>query len=308
MKKVLLTLYASNLKNVAGFGKGTSDPYAIVTFGETQLGQTEVIKNNLSPIWTTSFIADYTKELEQALTVQIFDEVSKGKHKPMGSATFELGDIINASGNIKAASIKEGGTLCVRVQPMARFDRGTLNLELRGVKLANVESFSKSDPFFEIQAATKAVNGARTWHPVYRSEAVMNNLKPVWKECQISIEALCGGNQERPIQIQVFDWEKSGKHQTMGIIQTTTKALMSAVLTNSILQLRDGGGRRFGTMMATKAEITGEELDPGNPPPRFKTINGVRGFNPKHTEWQKKYAGGAKQRKAAAPKLAYRAP
>jgi Ca2+-dependent lipid-binding protein len=306
--KVLISLYASNLKNVAGFGKGTSDPYATATFGETQLGKTEVIKNNLSPIWTTSFTADYTKELEQALTVQIFDEISKGKqHKPMGSATFELGDIINAPGNIKAASIKEGGTLCVRVQPMAPFDRGTLNLALRGLKLVNVESFSKSDPFFEIQATARAVNGARTWHPIYRSEMVKNNLKPVWKECQISIEALCGGNQDKPIQIQVFDWEKSGKHQTMGRIQTTTKALMSAVLTNSILQLREEG-RQFGTLMATNAEITGEGLDPNNQPPRFKTINGVRAFNPSHTEWQKKYAGGAKQPKAAAPKLAYRAP
>jgi Ca2+-dependent lipid-binding protein len=304
--KVLISLYASNLKNVAGFGKGTSDPYAIATFGETQLGKTEVVKNNLNPNWITRFTADYTKELEQALTVQIFDEVSKGKQKPMGSATFELGDIINAPGNIKTASIKEGGTLCVRVQPMARFDRGTLNLGLRGIKLVNVESFSKSDPFFEIQAAY-AVNGVGTWTPVYRSEMVKNNLKPVWNECQISIEALCGGNLERPIKIQVFDWEKSGKHQGMGYLQTTTKALISAVLTNSILQLQEGG-RRFGTLMATKAEITGEGLDPNKPPPRFKTINGVRSFNPNHTEWQQKYAGGAKQSKAAAPKSAYRAP
>jgi hypothetical protein len=29
--RVQLTLYAQNLKNVAGLGKGTSDPYAVVT-------------------------------------------------------------------------------------------------------------------------------------------------------------------------------------------------------------------------------------------------------------------------------------
>lgn len=305
--KVLISLYASKLKNVAGFGKGTSDPYALVTFGESQLGKTEVVKNSLSPMWTTRFTTDYTKELEQALTVEIFDEVSKGKEKPMGSATFELGDIVNKSGNVKAASIKQGGTLYVRVQPVAGFERGTLNLALRGIQLANVETFSKSDPFFEIQTAATDANGARMWQPVYRSEMVSNDLKPKWKECQISIEALNGGNKERPIQIQVFDWEKSGKHQPMGSVQTTTKALMSAVVTNSVLHLRLGG-RFFGTVMATKAEVTGEGLDPNNQPPKFATINGIRGFNPAHTAWQKKYGGGGNQSKATAPKFAYRSP
>lgn len=30
-ERVRLELYASKLKNVAGFGKGTSDPFAVVT-------------------------------------------------------------------------------------------------------------------------------------------------------------------------------------------------------------------------------------------------------------------------------------
>ena len=47
--KVQISLYASKLKNVAGLGKGTSDPYAVVTLlaGGPQdkpnvLGKTEV--------------------------------------------------------------------------------------------------------------------------------------------------------------------------------------------------------------------------------------------------------------------------
>ena len=47
--KVQISLYASKLKNVAGLGKGTSDPYAVVTLlaggphdKPTVLGKTEV--------------------------------------------------------------------------------------------------------------------------------------------------------------------------------------------------------------------------------------------------------------------------
>ena len=47
--KVQISIYATELKNVAGFGKGTSDPYAVVTVlaggpheAPQVLGKTEV--------------------------------------------------------------------------------------------------------------------------------------------------------------------------------------------------------------------------------------------------------------------------
>lgn len=290
--KVEISLFATKLKNVAGFGKGTSDPYAVVTLGETNLGKTEVCKNTLNPMWTTRFITEYTKELELTLAVELFDDVSKGKNKPMGSATFELGEVLRSSGHVKAAALKPSGELYVRVQDLADFNRGTLNLQLRGVQLENIEVFSKSDPFYEIQSAQSLPNGSRFWQPVYRSETIKNNLQPKWNGCQLSIESLCAGNQERPLQIRIYDWEKSGKHKPMGMVRTSVKGLLSACLTNGVLKLVQD--RRFyGTIMCTKAEIVGEGLDPNNAPPRFKTINGVRMFNPQHTEWQKQYGTGA---------------
>jgi Ca2+-dependent lipid-binding protein len=305
--KVEISLFATKLKNVAGFGKGTSDPYAVVTLGEASLGKTEVCKNSLNPMWITRFVTEYTKELESTLSVNLFDDVSKGKDKPMGSATFNLTEVMGSSGHVKVADLKPQGQLYVRVLEIAEFDRGYLNLQLRGVQLANVEMFSKSDPFYEIQSAQSLPNGSQFWQPVYRSETVKNNLQPKWNECQLSIETLCAGNLDRPLQIQVFDWEKSGKHKPIGVMRTTVKGLLSACLTNGILKLVQEG-RFYGTIMCTKAEIVGDGLDPNNAPPRFKTINGVRGFNPQYTEWQKQYGTGAGA--AAQPKqtLAYRPP
>ena len=83
VEKLRLTLQATDLNNVAGSWKGTSDPYAEVTLltsdgRELKLGTTEVVKNNLSPEWISSFSFDRsTAEETSIIKVSIFDEVTK---------------------------------------------------------------------------------------------------------------------------------------------------------------------------------------------------------------------------------------
>ena len=88
VEKLRLTLHATKLKNVAGLGKGISDPYAnvtLVTSGrELILGQTEVVKNSIHPTWTSSFLLDYNKGEKMSIEVSVVDEVTKGSHIPMG--------------------------------------------------------------------------------------------------------------------------------------------------------------------------------------------------------------------------------
>jgi len=115
VEKLQLTLHATGLKNVAGLGKGTSDPFAIVTLlasgpGDKPrvLGKTEVIKNSLSPKWTTSFLFDYNFGKETHINVSVVDEVRKQSDKPMGSAVFEIGDILGSRGSTKAKKTKKG--------------------------------------------------------------------------------------------------------------------------------------------------------------------------------------------------------
>ena len=95
VEKLQLALHATGLKNIAGLGKGKSDPFAIVTLlatgaGEKPrvLGKTEVIKNSLSPKWTTSFLFDYSFGKETHINVSIVDEVRKQSDKPMGCKLF----------------------------------------------------------------------------------------------------------------------------------------------------------------------------------------------------------------------------
>ena len=268
--RVQLTLYAQNLKNVAGLGKGTSDPYAVVTLIASDprdkpqvLGQTEVIKNTLSPRWTKHFLIDFALGKPTRVNVGIYDETRKAKtNKPMGSAVFEIGEMLGSRGGIKAKKLKHGGTVFCRVEKAHEQDAGTLNFTLSGIKLKNVDGFlGKSDPFFEVSRLIQAAGGP-SWQPVYRSKHILNDLNPKFAPASIGLNELCDGDKNKPILITMWDWEKSGKHSPMGSFETTVNALMNAKTqsgsdtTNAFHLMRKK--KDFGMIVVTAASITGE--------------------------------------------------
>ena len=193
----------------------------------------------------------------------------------MGSVVFEIGEVLGSRGNIKAKKLRNGGTVFARVTEAAKIEYGTLNLHLSGIKLKNVDGFfSKSDPFFIINSQVDSAGG-RVWHPVYRSETIKNDLNPKWKACSIPVEKLCDGNKNKPILIEVYDWEKSGKHQAMGKFETSVNGLVSAqaMLTpgngkdaslSGMMNLQHKG-KSYGKISVVSASVRGENLTPQRP-------------------------------------------
>jgi C2 domain len=112
--KVELSLYAKNLKNVGG-AFGVSDPFCVVTSLATQpgskaqvLGKTEVIRNELSPNWVRVLIIDYELGTPIKIACSVFDDNKKSANKPMGSAVFEIGELLGARGNTKVCVVHFG--------------------------------------------------------------------------------------------------------------------------------------------------------------------------------------------------------
>ena len=141
----------------------------------------------------------------------------------MGSAVFEIGDILGSRGSTKAKKLKKGGTLYARIQKAAPRPAGKLALRMRGIKLKNVEGmFKKSDPFYELRRTYDGPGGG-SWTPVYRSKHVKNNLNPKWEPATIDVNTLCDGDLDRRLQVAIFDHEGSGKHETMGTFETTSE-------------------------------------------------------------------------------------
>jgi hypothetical protein len=137
-------------------------------------------------------------------------------------------------GSIKAQKLKKGGTLYVRLQKPPQRNAGALALVLSGHKLKNVEGlFKKSDPFYEIRRTYDGPNSG-SWHAVYRSKQVKDNLSPNWEPATVDVNALCDGDLDRKVQIAIFDHESDGKHQSMGQFETTGKlvAMMNWIVLN----------------------------------------------------------------------------
>lgn len=260
--QIELSFHALKLKNVAGALKGTSDPYAVITQLATVpgtkprvLGKTEVVQNTLSPQWVKVFVLpDYTLGNVQKIAVSVFDEVKKGDHKSMGSAVFDVDELLGARGNTKAKKLKQGGTIFA----MARKAQGSgvLRLSLKGTKLKNVEGlFSKSDPFFELSRNINSAGGL-TWDNVFRSEAKKNNLEPVWETAVIDLSTLCGGDLDSPVRISVFDHESSGNHISMGTTDVSVNGMQSAAASGTAIKLKKKG-KEVGTLFVTQASVEG---------------------------------------------------
>eukprot|EP00522_Entomoneis_paludosa_P012126 CAMPEP_0172447842 /NCGR_PEP_ID=MMETSP1065-20121228/7025_1 /TAXON_ID=265537 /ORGANISM="Amphiprora paludosa, Strain CCMP125" /LENGTH=575 /DNA_ID=CAMNT_0013199213 /DNA_START=83 /DNA_END=1810 /DNA_ORIENTATION=+ len=259
--KLELSLHASKLKNVAGAFKGISDPFAVCTqIATTQgakphvLGKTEVFKNNLSPQWVKIFEIDYELGSPVKVAISIYDEVRKSENKLMGSAVFDIGELLGARGNTKAKKLKTGGTLFATVRKAK--GAGLLRLNLKGTKLKNVEGWvGKSDPFYELYRKADTAGGL-TWDNVFRSEVVKNNLNPTWKPATVELSKLCGGDLDAPIKVSVFDYESKGGHVSMGSFETTVNGLLAGAQSRQQFTLTQKG-KNVGTVTAEQAMVSG---------------------------------------------------
>jgi hypothetical protein len=80
----------------------------------------------------------------------------------------------------------------------------------------------------------------------------------------MEMSTLCGGDQNTPIQIQVFDYETSGKHAIMGRCETTVQALVNFSEKGGSLMLKDTCGYPAGELGVVKAVVAGIDEEPSS--------------------------------------------
>ena len=239
--KVELFLSARKLRKADLLSK--SDPFVIVyqavprpvavgnpqvQFVWQQLGQSEVVKDNHDPSWTKQFVLDYAFEEAQPLKFVLFDYDDSQRHDPLGECEVPLGRVMAARGQTLTVPLSgngagRGSVLTIRGCEIATNVNDELRLVMRCAKLDRKDLFGSSDPFVVLNRIRPDGGRMRVW----TGPVIKNNLNPVWAEQRISMQALCNGDGNMPLELQVYDWDSDGGHDLIGNATTTLNELVS---------------------------------------------------------------------------------
>jgi C2 domain len=110
-------------------------------------------------------------------------------------------------------------------------------IQFRLLNVKNIEpgilGLGRTDPFVKLQKRNwDPEKGVVQWITVHRTEYMLNNLNPVFQAFSLSLETLCYADPQWPLRLIVFDWERSGKHRTLGCYYTNWDEIKQLVATN----------------------------------------------------------------------------
>ncbi|XP_062373585.1 copine-8 isoform X2 [Sardina pilchardus] len=231
--KVEITVSCRNLLDMDTFSK--SDPICVLysqAVGNKEwreFGRTEVIDNTLNPDFVRKFILDYFFEERQNLRFDLYDVDSKSpnlsKHDFLGQATCTLGEVVGSLGGrlekpLGGIPSKKCGTIIVKAEELGNCRESVL-MQFCGNKLDKKDFFGKSDPFLVFYRS----NEDGTFTICHKTEVVKNTLNPVWQAFKIPVRALCNGDYDRTIKVEVYDWDRDGSHDFIGEFSTSYREL-----------------------------------------------------------------------------------
>ncbi|XP_008399390.1 copine-8 [Poecilia reticulata] len=231
--KVEITVSCRNLLDMDTFSK--SDPICVLyTQGMgnkewREFGRTEVIDNTLNPDFVRKFMLDYFFEERQNLRFDLYDVDSKSanlqKHDFLGQTYCTLGEVVGSLGSrlekpLGGIQGKKCGTIIVKAEELNNC-RESVMMQFCGTKLDKKDFFGKSDPFLVFYRS----NEDSTFTICHKTEVVKNTLNPVWQAFKIPVRALCNGDYDRTIKVEVYDWDRDGSHDYIGEFSTSYREL-----------------------------------------------------------------------------------
>ncbi|XP_067433858.1 copine-3-like isoform X2 [Thunnus thynnus] len=269
--KVALSISCDNLLDMDTFSK--SDPLCVLHMHSSgsswwEVGRTEKIKNCLNPRFSKTFVIDYYFEMVQKLKFEVYDIDSDNHNLEdadfLGELECTLGQIVSSRKLTRPLVMKDkrpAGKGTITICAEERTDNRVVEFEVAGRKLDKKDFFGKSDPFLEFHKQT-----ATGWQLAHRTEVVKYNLNPVWKPFRIPLQALCGGDVEKSIKIDCYDYNSSGSHNFIGSFQTTLSQIQQASQTyaaefeciNSKKQQKKKGYKNSGVIIIKKCKTVKE--------------------------------------------------
>ncbi|XP_062398204.1 copine-9-like [Sardina pilchardus] len=231
--KIEVTVSCRNLLDIDTFSK--SDPVVVLyvqgigTKEWREFGRTEVIDNTLNPDFVRKFVLDYFFEEKQNLRFDVYSVDSKSsnisKHSFLGQTFCTLGEIIGSKGSRLERTLsgipgKKCGIIIFTAEELSNC-RDIATMQLCANKLDKKDFFGKSDPFLVFYRS----NEDGTFTISHKTEMIKNTLNPVWQPFTIPVRALCNGDYDRTVKVDVYDWDRDGSHDFIGEFTTSYREL-----------------------------------------------------------------------------------
>uniref|UniRef100_A0A4W4ENU0 C2 domain-containing protein n=1 Tax=Electrophorus electricus TaxID=8005 RepID=A0A4W4ENU0_ELEEL len=193
-----------------------------------QFGRTEVIENTLNPDFVRKFVLDYFFEEKQNLRFDVYNVDSRSsnisKHSFLGQTFCTLGEIIGSAGarleRVLGIPGKKCGNIIFTGEELSNC-RDLTTMQLCANKLDKKDFFGKSDPFLVFYRS----NEDGTFTICHKTEVIKNTLNPVWQSFTIPVRALCNGDYDRTVKVDVYDWDRDGSHDFIGEFTTSYREL-----------------------------------------------------------------------------------
>ncbi|XP_069045539.1 copine-9 [Lepisosteus oculatus] len=231
--KIEITVSCRNLLDMDTFSK--SDPVVVLyvqgigTKEWREFGRTEVIDNTLNPDFVRKFVLDFFFEEKQNLRFDVYNVDSRSsnisKHDFLGQTFCTLGEIIGSTGSRLEKTLsgipgKKCGTIILSAEELSNC-RDIATMQLCANKLDKKDFFGKSDPFLVFYRS----NEDGTFTICHKTEVIKNTLNPVWQPFTIPVRALCNGDYDRTVKVDVYDWDRDGSHDFIGEFTTSYREL-----------------------------------------------------------------------------------
>ncbi|XP_039646409.1 copine-3-like isoform X2 [Perca fluviatilis] len=269
--KVALSITCENLLDMDAFSK--SDPQCVLFMNSSgphwcEIGRTEKIENCLNPKFSKTFVVDYYFEMVQKLRFEIYDidtvNCSLQDADFLGEMECTLGQVVSSRKLTRPLVMKDkkpAGKGTITICAEERTDNRVVDFEVAGRKLDKKDFFGKSDPFLEFYKPTET-----GWQLAHRTEVIKNTLNPVWKPFRIPLQSLCGGDVEKSIKVECYDYNSSGSHDFIGSFETTLSQIQQATqtyaaefeCTNSKKKQKKKGYKNSGIIVVKKCKIVKE--------------------------------------------------
>uniref|UniRef100_A0AAX7ULI0 C2 domain-containing protein n=1 Tax=Astatotilapia calliptera TaxID=8154 RepID=A0AAX7ULI0_ASTCA len=194
-----------------------------------EFGRTEVIDNTRNPDFVRKFVLDFFFEEKQNLRFDVYNVDSRScnisKHDFLGQTFCTLGEIIGSTGGRLERTLsgipgKKCGVIILTAEELSNC-RDIATMQLCANKLDKKDFFGKSDPFLVFYRS----NEDGTFTICHKTEVIKNTLNPVWQSFTIPVRALCNGDYDRTVKVDVYDWDRDGSHDFIGEFTTSYREL-----------------------------------------------------------------------------------